>query len=93
MSCGRGTGEDKTRYSATCTEVRGCKGSFFLRNVVFSKFSWGLSVIFPCGNYCSNYRGSNYRGNGTFGVTALFELSHSHTISYRNKKVVPFPLP
>ena len=51
-------------------------------------FSWGLSVIFPCGNYCSNYRGS-----GTFGVTALFELSHSHTISYRNKKIVPFPLP
>ena len=48
----------------------------------------GLSVIFPCGNYCSNNC-----GNGTFGVTALFELSHSHTISYRNKNIVPFPLP
>ena len=39
MSCGRGTGEDKTRSSATCTEWRGCKGSFFSRNIVFSKFS------------------------------------------------------
>ena len=39
MSCGRGTGEDKTRSSATCTEGRGCKGSFFSRNIVFSKFS------------------------------------------------------
>ena len=39
MGCGRGTGEDKTRSSATCTEGRGCKGSFFSRNVVFSKFS------------------------------------------------------
>ena len=39
MGCGRGTGEDKTRSSATCTEERGCKGSFFSRNVVFSKFS------------------------------------------------------
>ena len=42
------------------------------------RLPWGLSGIFPCRNYCSNYR-----GNGTFGVTALFELSHSHTISYR----------
>ena len=39
MSCGRGTGEDKTRSSATCTEGMGCKGSFFSRNVVFSKVS------------------------------------------------------
>ena len=39
MSCGRGTGEDKTRFSATCTEGRGCKESFFSRNVVFSIFS------------------------------------------------------
>ena len=39
MSCGRGTGEDKTRSSATCTEGRGCKGYFFSRNVVFPKFS------------------------------------------------------
>ena len=39
MSCGRGTGEDKTRSSATCTEGMGCKGSFFSGNVVFSKFS------------------------------------------------------
>ena len=39
MSCGRGTGEDKTRSSATCTEGRGCKGSFFSRNIVSSKFS------------------------------------------------------
>ena len=40
MSCGRGTGEDKTRSSATCTERRGFKGSFFFsRNVVFSNFS------------------------------------------------------
>ena len=38
-SCGRGTGEDKTRSSATCTEGRGCKGSFFSRNIVSSKFS------------------------------------------------------
>ena len=28
-SCGRGTGEDKTRSSATCTEGRGCKGPSF----------------------------------------------------------------
>ena len=39
ISCGRGTGEDKTRSSATCTEGRGCKGSFFSRNIVFSNFS------------------------------------------------------
>ena len=39
MGCGRGTGEDKkTRSSATCMERRACKGSFFSRNVVFSKF-------------------------------------------------------
>ena len=31
-------------------------------------------------------------GNGTFGVTALFELSHSHTISYRNNKNCPIPI-
>ena len=37
MGCGRGTGEDKTRSSATCTEGRGCKGSFFSRNIVSSK--------------------------------------------------------
>ena len=66
-----------------------CNLIIFSRNPLAStKFAWGLSVIFPCGNYCSNYR-----GNGTFGVTALFELSHSHTISYCNKKIVPFPLP
>ena len=56
--------------------------------LILLKIPGGLSVIFPCGNYCSNYR-----GNGTFGVTALFELSHSHTTSYRNKNIVPFPLP
>ena len=39
MGCGRGTVEDKTRLSATCTQGGGCKGSFFSRNVVFSKFS------------------------------------------------------
>ena len=39
MGCRRGTGEDITRSSATCTEGRGCKGSFFSRNVVFSKYS------------------------------------------------------
>ena len=38
-SCGRGTGEDKTRSSATWTEGRGCKGSFFSRNIVSSKVS------------------------------------------------------
>ena len=37
MGCGRGIGEDKTRSTATCTEGRGCKGSFFSRNVVFYK--------------------------------------------------------
>ena len=39
MGCGRGTEEDKTRSSATYTEGSGCKGSFFSRNVVFSRFS------------------------------------------------------
>ena len=39
MGCCRGTGEDKTRSSATCTEGRGCEVSFFSRNVVFSNFS------------------------------------------------------
>ena len=38
MGCGRGTGEDKTRSSATCTEGRGCKGSYFRGMLCFQKF-------------------------------------------------------
>ena len=54
MGCGRGTGEDKTRSSATCTEGRGCKGSFESPASVASCDSPMTPLAVPCSWYIAH---------------------------------------